>query len=72
MTPIALVTFGGRVGLYKVKWKGRLEVHYLNERGVRTYRDVPHQVSWIRLTKDSVIVNRDGFELNPTEVVVSR
>lgn len=67
-----LVSFGGRIGLYKIKWKGRLEVHYLNERaGVRTYRDVPHQVSWIRLTKDSVIVNRDGFELNPTEVVVS-
>lgn len=59
-------------GFYRINLKGRVEVHYRKEKAlVRVYRDVYGPVSWIRLSKDYVIVNEDGFAKNPTEVVVS-
>ncbi len=59
-------------GFYRINMKGRVEVHYRKEKAlVRVYRDVYGLVSWIRLSKDFVIVNKDGFAKNPTEVVVS-
>jgi hypothetical protein len=59
-------------GFYRINLKGRVEVHYRKEKAlVRVYRDVYGPVSWIRLSKDFVIVNKDGFAKNPTEVVVS-
>ncbi len=68
----ALVQPAEETGFYKIKMKGRVEVHYVNERAaIRTYRDTPHQVSWIKLSKDSIIVNKDGFELNPLDVSLS-
>lgn len=68
----AIVTPADQPGFYKIKMKGRVEVHYVNERvAIRTYRDIPYQVSWIKLSKDSIIVNKDGFELNPLDVNLS-
>ena len=57
---------------YKIKMKGKVEVHYRKERApVRIYRDVFGPVSWIQLNKEFVIVNKDGFAKNASEVVVS-
>lgn len=59
-------------GFYRINLKGRVEVHYRKEKAlVRVYRDVYGPVSWIRFNKDFIIVNKDGFAKNPTEVVVS-
>ncbi|MBA4053475.1 MAG: hypothetical protein C0490_02065, partial [Marivirga sp.] len=59
-------------GNYKISLKGRVEVHFHNQRAaVRTYRDVPYAVSWIRLNSNRVIVKNDGYEVNPTDVTVS-
>ncbi len=57
---------------YRIALKGRVEVHYRKEKArVRVYRDVFGPVSWIRLNKDVVIVNKDGFPKSPADVVVS-
>ena len=59
-------------GIYLIKIKGRLEVHYRKEKAlVRTYRDVFGLVSWMRLKKDYVVVTRNGVALNPGDVIVS-
>jgi len=69
---IGLVVPDKDKGFYRINLKGRVEVHYRKDRAlVRVYRDVYGPVSWIRLSKDFVIVNKDGFPKNPTEVVVS-
>lgn len=69
---IGLVVPDKEKGLYRINLKGRVEVHYRKEKApVRVYRDVFGPVSWIRLSKDFVIVNEDGFAKNPTDVVVS-
>lgn len=57
---------------YKISMKGRIEVHFVNQKArVRTYRDVPYPVSWIRFNSNKVVMNKDGYELNPTDVTVS-
>ncbi len=62
----------GKDNTYKINLKGKVEVHYQNQRAlVRTYRDISYPVSWIRLNNNSVVVNKDGYELNPTDVIVS-
>lgn len=59
-------------GIYLIRIKGRLEVHYRKEKAlVRTYRDVFGLVSWMRLKKDYVGVTRNGVALNPGDVIVS-
>ncbi len=67
-----LVTATPQKGVYRIALKGRVEVHYTMEKvPVRAYRDVFGPVSWIRLKKDFVLVNSDGFEFNPGDVTVS-
>ncbi len=59
-------------GLYRINLKGRVEVHYRKEKAqIRVYQDVFGPVSWIKLSKDFVLVDRDGFEKNPADVFVS-
>lgn len=58
--------------IYRIELKGRVEVHYRKERArERVYQDVTYPVSWIQLNKNYIRVNKDGFELNPADVVVS-
>jgi len=67
-----LVTPEKQKGFYRITLNGRVEVHYRKEKAsVRTYRDVFGPVSWIRLNNNFVIVNKDGFAKNPSDVVVS-
>ena len=69
---IDLVTPTKQKDIYKIALKGRLEVHYRKEKVlVRTYRDVFNPVSWIRLNKNYVLVNKNGVELNPVDVTIS-
>lgn len=59
-------------GLYKVRMPGRVEVHNYNERSMpRVYRDMGYEVSWITLASDVVLVNEEGFPINPTDVITS-
>lgn len=57
---------------FVITMKGRVEVHYKNQNPpVPTYRDVPYAVSWIRLSSNTVVVRKDGYEVNPADVTVS-
>ncbi len=57
---------------YVISLNGSVEVHYLMEApNLPLYADVYGSVSWINLNRGSVTVNKDGFPLNPTDVVVS-
>jgi hypothetical protein len=57
---------------YEISLNGSVEVHNLKERTITpVYADVDGAVSWITLSKGKVIVNKDGYPLNPTDVVVS-
>lgn len=68
----ALVMPDKQKGFYKISLKGRIEIHYLKERAWRqTYDDVFGMVSWVTLNNGFVVVNKDGFPKNPTDVVVS-
>lgn len=70
--PDDFVTPGDRPGEFKIKMKGRIEVHYLNEFLVKkTYKDVPYPVSWIEVNGGYVYVNKNGVVLNPGDVYVS-
>jgi hypothetical protein len=67
-----LVSFISQKDIYKISFKGRLEVHYSKEKApVRLYRDYSGQVSWLTLRRGSVLVNKDGAELTPSDVTVS-
>jgi hypothetical protein len=57
---------------YKILLKGRVEIHYDKHRAlVPIYDDVKGPVSWITIGKDYVLVNKDGFIKNPSDIVVS-
>jgi hypothetical protein len=62
----------GKGNNFVITLKGRVEVHFQNQKpAVPTYRDVPYAVSWLRLSSNRVVVNKDGYEINPTDVTVS-
>ncbi len=67
-----IVTPDKQKDVYRISLKGRVEVHYYKEKAaVRTYRDVAYPVSWIKADKNYVLVNKQGYELNPADVVIS-
>lgn len=70
--PDDFVTPGEREGEFKIKMKGRIEVHYLNEFLVKkTYKDVPYPVSWIEVKGSYVHINKYGVVLNPNDIFIS-
>lgn len=70
--PDDFVTPGDREGEFKIKMKGRIEVHYLNEFLVKkTYKDVPYPVSWIEVKGGYVHINKYGVVLNSADVFVA-
>lgn len=67
-----IVTPEKQKDVYRISLKGRVEVHYHNDRApVRTYRDVAYPVSWITAQRNYVLVNKYGYELNPSDVLIS-
>lgn len=51
---------------------GRIEVHYLNEGSrVKVYQDIIYPISWITAKSSSILVNANGFPIDPTAVTVS-
>lgn len=69
---VSLATRVGQTGVYRIALKGRVEVHYHKERAlIRTYRDIAYPVSWIQAERDFILVNKEGYELNPADVAVS-
>ncbi len=68
----ALVRNTSQPGVFEISIPQRMEVHYKREKiPVHLYRDIFNPVSWITLRKGTVLVNRDGVELNPAEVTVA-
>lgn len=66
------VTAAGRPYEYNIQLNGRTEIHYLNETaGVRYYKDVTGQVSWMEVKGNVVRVNNNGVVLNPGNAVYS-
>ena len=58
--------------MYKITLKGRVEVHFVKEPSPEpVYNDLPHQVSWIKLKKDFVIVNKHGNEFSPENFIIT-
>lgn len=61
-----------REGHFRIHLKGRIEVHYNNERAVTPfYNDFTGPVSWLQLKNGYVIVDEEGFPKNPSDLVVS-
>ncbi len=57
---------------YKILLKGRVEIHYDKRRAlVPVYTDVKGPVSWITIKEDYVLVDKEGFVKNPSDIVVS-
>jgi len=68
----SLVRNTGQPGVFEISIPQRMEIHYKREKiPVHLYRDIFNPVSWITLRKGTVLVNRDGIELNPAEVTVA-
>lgn len=67
------IVFPGDIpNTFKILMRGRVEVHCRAEAGkVRTYNDIPYQVSWIEVEGDTLILNSNGSVLNPRAVVTS-
>jgi hypothetical protein len=67
-----LVVSDSQKGFYKISLKGRIEVHDSKERASRrVYQDVFGLVSWLTLRRGFVIVNKNGYPKNPTDVIIS-
>jgi hypothetical protein len=68
----ALARTTNQAGVFEISIPQRMEVHYKREKiPIHLYRDIFNPVSWITLRKGTVLVNRDGVELNPAEVTVA-
>lgn len=58
--------------VYRIAMNDRIEVHYTNEfTTTNFYKDISHPVSWLQVRGGSVLVNREGTLLNPTDVTLS-
>lgn len=62
---LTLVSPTSQPGVYMISFKGPIEVVY-EKRGVL---NTSATSGWIELKKDFILVNREGFEINPTGVV---
>ncbi|MBI1768549.1 MAG: carboxypeptidase-like regulatory domain-containing protein [Bacteroidetes bacterium] len=57
--------------IFSIAIRGRFEVHYRNEQITkRIYQDIDYPVSWIIFTKNSVLVNKEGILVNPSDIVI--
>jgi hypothetical protein len=69
---LAMVSNTQYKDIYKVSFKGRMEIHYIpGESFTKVYKDITHPISWVWLNKPFILVTKDGVELNPSEVSVS-
>ncbi len=67
-----LVVADAQPRYYRIFIPQKLEVHYIKDRGNRTfYEDVSGLVSWISLKSPSILVDSNGFPKKPSDIVVS-
>ena len=67
-----IVSPGKRAGEYRIKLKGRIEIHYLNTiASKKVYRDVPYPIAWMDVENGIVDVNAQGVPLNSVDIVTS-
>jgi hypothetical protein len=58
--------------IYRIALKGRLEIHYTKERASnKVYNDIGYPVSWMTFTGSSILVNKEGVPVNPSEIAIS-
>ncbi|HMJ70920.1 MAG TPA: carboxypeptidase-like regulatory domain-containing protein [Cyclobacteriaceae bacterium] len=67
-----LIEAGASMYEKKILFKGRVEVHFIEKQGaLQIYRDIGHQVSWVEVKNEYVVVTNDGISLNSKDVVIS-
>lgn len=58
--------------VFKINWKGKVEVHYRKEKTQTTiYQDIRYPISWITSKRNFILVNKEGVPLNPSDIVIS-
>src|SRR5207237_692502 len=68
----SMVTLTSQKDIFKITLKGRLEVHYRKEKTPsKVYYDIGYPISWITFTKNSILVNKEGAPINPSDIVIS-
>jgi hypothetical protein len=64
-TPDSVVFPGNKTGEFKIQFKQRVEVHYVNRiASTRTYRDIPYLVGWITPERGFAEVSANGLVMN--------
>ncbi len=67
----SLVLTSPQKDIFRIPIKGRLEVHYRNEKlPGRIYQDIAYPVSWITFTKNYVLVNKEGAPINSSDIII--
>ena len=57
---------------FAIRFPTRLEIHYIyGSKQAQFYKDVRSAVGWIEMRDEILIVNEQGFALNPAAIVVS-
>ncbi|HZY80814.1 MAG TPA: carboxypeptidase-like regulatory domain-containing protein [Cyclobacteriaceae bacterium] len=65
-----LVSNGPREGQYTIRIPRRLEVHNTAEKDNSSiYRDALYPISWVESKRGSIVVNKEGFEIERSDVV---
>ncbi len=62
---VSLIAPAPQPDIYKIAFKGPIEIVSRKNNGSRSATTI----GWIELKKDFILVNREGFEINPTGVV---
>ncbi len=64
---LKLITPTPQPGIYMIAFKGTIEIVYRS----RNTQQSTVPIGWIELKKDFILVNREGFEINPTGIITS-
>ena len=62
----------GRPGYYKITVDKRLQIHHTTQFAqTKTYRDLPHPVSWIEVEQGYILASQDGNIINNHHITTS-
>ena len=68
----SLAAAGLGLNEYRIAIKDRMEVHYIHDFTLSSfYKDLNRPVSWLEVRGGSILVNKEGTLLNPTDVAIS-
>jgi hypothetical protein len=67
---IRIIPFHGKVTLFQIPIRGRLEIHYINKKTNPFYDDVQDQVSWIETDEEAILVSESGVPQEPGKMIL--